>query len=146
MIKNEIYSGEYSFKITISNKYNFILNLQVWDFFVFFVRFWSLWFAFTHYSMIFQSQTDAIIGWVDKAGRPFLMDTWIVGRTAPKLDENQDVLNLKGKTEDGFTTLSFDRKRDTGDTTQVCTETTNKQYILICKQLLVNHENYRINI
>ncbi|CAB0003717.1 unnamed protein product, partial [Nesidiocoris tenuis] len=63
-------------------------------------------------------QTDAIIGWVDKAGRPFMMDTWIVGQTSPRLDASQDVTNIKGKIVDGVTTLSFDRKRDTGDTEQ----------------------------
>lgn len=63
-----------------------------------------------------QSQTDAIIGWVDKAGRPFLMDTWINGYTAPLLDASQDLSNITGNTADGLTTLSFMRKRSTGDT------------------------------
>lgn len=63
-----------------------------------------------------QSQTDAIIGWVDKAGRPFLMDTWINGYTAPQLDSSQDLSNITGNTVDGLTTLSFMRKRSTGDT------------------------------
>jgi len=63
-----------------------------------------------------QSQTDAIIGWVDRAGRPFLMDTWINGYTAPQLDSSQDLSNITGNTADGLTTLSFMRKRSTGDT------------------------------
>jgi len=62
------------------------------------------------------SQTDAIIGWVDKAGRPFLMDTWINGYTAPLLDASQDLSNITGNTAEGLTTLSFMRKRSTGDT------------------------------
>nr|XP_024214773.1 uncharacterized protein LOC106679441 isoform X2 [Halyomorpha halys] len=62
------------------------------------------------------AQTDAIIGWVDKSGRPFMMDTWIVGQTAPFLDESQDIFNITGKINDGVTTLTFLRKRDTGDT------------------------------
>lgn len=61
------------------------------------------------------SQTDAVIGWVDKNGRPFLMDTWINGYSAPKLDENQDLYNAAGKIENGLTILDFTRKRDTGD-------------------------------
>ncbi|KAK9497677.1 hypothetical protein O3M35_004361 [Rhynocoris fuscipes] len=64
------------------------------------------------------SQTDAIIGWVDKSGRPFMMDTWIVGQTAPKLDESQDITNITGRTEDGVTTLTFERNPDTSDTQQ----------------------------
>lgn len=67
-----------------------------------------------------QSQTDAIIGWVDKAGRPFLMDTWINGYTAPLLDASQDLSNTTGSTVDGVTTLSFMRKRTTGDTKVRC--------------------------
>lgn len=61
------------------------------------------------------SQTDAILGWVDGSGRPFLMDTWIGGYTSPLLDISQDVTNATGSTVDGITTLSFSRKRITQD-------------------------------
>lgn len=63
-----------------------------------------------------QSQTDAILGWVDKSGRAFVMDTWISGYTAPQLDLSQDVYNTSGSIRDGATTLSFIRKRVTSDT------------------------------
>lgn len=64
----------------------------------------------------FQSQTDAILGWVEKkSGRPFLMDTWISGYTQPLLDASQDIYNTNGKLEDGVTKLSFTRKRATND-------------------------------
>ncbi|XP_060536686.1 uncharacterized protein LOC132708394 isoform X2 [Cylas formicarius] len=61
------------------------------------------------------SQTDAILGWVDQSGRPFLMDTWITGYTQPSLDRSQNVYNASGKIVDGVTTLSFSRKRITKD-------------------------------
>uniref|UniRef100_A0A182P3L9 DOMON domain-containing protein n=1 Tax=Anopheles epiroticus TaxID=199890 RepID=A0A182P3L9_9DIPT len=61
------------------------------------------------------SQTDAIIGWVDKSGRPFLMDTWINGYSAPKLDDRQDLYNASGAIQNGRTVLDFTRKRVTGD-------------------------------
>uniref|UniRef100_A0A182FFV1 DOMON domain-containing protein n=1 Tax=Anopheles albimanus TaxID=7167 RepID=A0A182FFV1_ANOAL len=61
------------------------------------------------------SQTDAIIGWVDKSGRPFLMDTWINGYSAPKLDDRQDLYNASGAIQNGRTVLDFTRKRITGD-------------------------------
>ena len=61
------------------------------------------------------SQTDAIIGWVDKQGRPFLMDTWINGYSSPKLDDQQDITNTSGRIEKGVTVLEFTRKRVTRD-------------------------------
>ncbi|XP_037301180.1 uncharacterized protein LOC119191375 [Manduca sexta] len=65
---------------------------------------------------MFQSQTDAIIGWVDpRSSRPFLMDTWVSGYSAPRNDPRQDLSKEAGSLLDGFTTLSFVRKRDTGD-------------------------------
>lgn len=44
------------------------------------------------------------------------MDTWINGYTAPLLDASQDLSNITGNTAEGLTTLSFMRKRSTGDT------------------------------
>ena len=63
-----------------------------------------------------QSQTDAILGWVDKtSGRAFLMDTWINGYNSPVLDPSQDIFNFSGRIENGETTLKFSRKRATKD-------------------------------
>lgn len=64
---------------------------------------------------MFQSQTDAVLGWVDKTGRHFLMDTWISGYTQPFLDTSQNIFNTSGRIADGITTLSFLRKRITND-------------------------------
>lgn len=61
------------------------------------------------------SQTDAVIGWVDKGGRPFMMDTWINGYTPPKLDDHQDIYNISGRIENGQTILEFVRKRVSND-------------------------------
>lgn len=62
------------------------------------------------------SQTDAILGWVDKtSGRAFLMDTWINGYNSPALDSSQDIYNFSGRIENGETTLKFSRKRFTKD-------------------------------
>lgn len=61
------------------------------------------------------SQTDAIIGWVDRNGRPFLMDTWINGYASPRLDDRQDIYNASGRIEKGLTILDFRRKRVSND-------------------------------
>lgn len=62
------------------------------------------------------SQTDAIIGWVDgRTGRPFLMDTWVLGYAPPKLDDRQDIYNASGRIEKGVTILEFTRKRVSND-------------------------------
>lgn len=59
-------------------------------------------------------QTDAVLGWVEKNGRPFLMDTWINDYNAPLVD-TQSIYNTSGKIIDGATILSFVRKRITND-------------------------------
>lgn len=64
------------------------------------------------------SQTDAVIGWVDKNGKPFLMDTWINGYSPPKLDDKQDIYNASGRIHNGATILEFTRKRTTNDNEQ----------------------------
>ncbi|XP_023033743.1 uncharacterized protein LOC6638494 isoform X6 [Drosophila willistoni] len=62
------------------------------------------------------SQTDAIIGWVDgRSGRPFLMDTWVLGYAPPKLDDRQDIYNASGRIDKGVTILEFNRKRVSND-------------------------------
>lgn len=63
-----------------------------------------------------QTQTDAVLGWVDKnSGRAFVMDTWMSGYNSPLLDPSQDVYNVSGRIENGATTLRFTRKRATND-------------------------------
>jgi hypothetical protein len=62
------------------------------------------------------TQTDAVVGWVDpRTGRPFLMDTWVIGFAPPRLDEQQDIYNISGIIKDGVTILEFVRKRVTDD-------------------------------
>ncbi|XP_015589186.1 uncharacterized protein LOC107264912 isoform X5 [Cephus cinctus] len=61
------------------------------------------------------SQTDAVLGWVDKTGRPFVMDIWLSGYSPPLLDASQDIYNASGYIKDGITTLQFSRKRITKD-------------------------------
>lgn len=61
------------------------------------------------------SRTDAIIGWVDRNGRPFIMDTWINGYSPPRLDDRQDISNASGRIEKGVTILEFTRKRMSND-------------------------------
>lgn len=61
------------------------------------------------------SQTDAIIGWVDSNGQPFLTDTWINGFSAPKSDDKQDIYNTTGRIQNGATILEFTRKRASND-------------------------------
>lgn len=67
------------------------------------------------YFFYFQSQTDVVLGWIEKSGRPFLMDTWINGYSPPSLDISQDIYDVTGNTNDGVTTLAFTRKRATND-------------------------------
>lgn len=65
---------------------------------------------------VLQSQTDAILGWVDKKnGQPFLMDTWLTGYSPPPLGESQDIYNTSGYIKDGITTLYFSRGRTSSD-------------------------------
>lgn len=62
------------------------------------------------------SQTDAVIGWVDQNGRPFVGDAWIVGYSSPKLDEDQHAIrNVSGRIQNGATILEFTRKRESKD-------------------------------
>ncbi|XP_061384791.1 uncharacterized protein LOC116773511 isoform X2 [Danaus plexippus] len=62
------------------------------------------------------SQSDAVVGWVDsRSNRPVMRDVWLSGYKAPAADNRQDVTQISGSLVDGVTTLSFVRKRDTGD-------------------------------
>nr|CAD7200768.1 unnamed protein product [Timema douglasi] len=76
------------------------------------------------------SQTDAILGWVDKNGRAFLMDTWIQGYTSPLLDSSQDIYSMAGRKKDGITTLSFLRKRLSSDPKDVSFTEKNCVYFM----------------
>jgi DOMON domain len=76
------------------------------------------------------SQTDAVLGWVDRAGRSFIMDTWISGYQAPQLDAQQDVTNVTGRISDGFTVLSFQRPLDTRDPKDVALGGKDCPYIM----------------
>ncbi|GAB6031628.1 hypothetical protein CHUAL_009388 [Chamberlinius hualienensis] len=62
--------------------------------------------------------TDAILGWVDESGRTFVMDVWINRYEPPTLDNIQNVENFKGSKKNGRVSLSFTRKRNTGDSQQ----------------------------
>ncbi|XP_045519064.1 uncharacterized protein LOC123710853 isoform X1 [Pieris brassicae] len=81
------------------------------------------------------SQTDAILGWVDsRSGRPFVGDAWLSGYSAPRFDSRQDITQAKGETSDGFTTLSFVRKRDTGDNKDLQFTDTECLYLMFVTQ------------
>ncbi|CAK1547848.1 unnamed protein product [Leptosia nina] len=81
------------------------------------------------------SQTDAVIGWVDsRSGRPFLMDAWLNGYSAPRLDSRQDISQARGESADGVTTLSFVRKRNTGDSKDLAFTDTECLYIMFVPQ------------
>lgn len=69
--------------------------------------------AFSHNERM--SQTDAVLGWVDRAGRSFVMDTWLGSYQAPLLDAAQDVRNVSGRLLDGMTELSFVRPINSRD-------------------------------
>lgn len=77
---------------------------------------------YLHVGICVQSQTDAILGWVDKNGRAFVMDTWIGGYTSPLLDASQDIYNISGRIQDGVCTLSFTRKRLSSDSKVIHSE------------------------
>ena len=50
--------------------------------------------------------TDAIIGWVEKSGRAFLMDMWTTNYLSPVLEPSQNIEDQHGVIEDGFTKLT----------------------------------------
>ncbi|RVE45012.1 hypothetical protein evm_010330 [Chilo suppressalis] len=81
------------------------------------------------------SQTDAVIGWTDpRSGQPFLMDTFVSGYSAPRLDQGQDLTKKSGSIIDGVTTLSFVRKRDTGDQKDFAFTDTQCLYMMFIPQ------------
>ncbi|CAK1589864.1 unnamed protein product [Parnassius mnemosyne] len=81
------------------------------------------------------SQTDAVIGWVDpRSGRPFVTDAWLSGYSMPKLDSRQDLSKQTVSLEDGYTTITFVRKRDTGDTQDLAFTDTQCLYIMFVTQ------------
>jgi len=76
------------------------------------------------------SLTDAIIGWVEPNGRFFMMDMWTTNYLSPVLESRQNIDIISGEQEDGFTTLKFSRKRNTGDKQDVAFTDTEGQYII----------------
>ena len=63
---------------------------------------------------------DMIIGWVEDDGDVLVFDTFGEGETGPHpMDEENggtyDILALGGRQADGYTTIEFQRKLDTGD-------------------------------
>ena len=68
---------------------------------------------------MFQSLTDAVIGFVESNGRFFLMDMWTTGYLNPILESSQDLSNQEGKIEDDVITFKFSRPRNTNDNQDV---------------------------
>lgn len=66
------------------------------------------------------------------------MDTWINGYTNPLLDPSQDLSNITGNTAEGLTTLSFMRKRSTGDPKVIFTFNTNHRIFITIVQVYGN--------
>ena len=75
-------------------------------------------------------QTDAIIGWVEPNGRYFMMDMWTTNYLTPVLESKQDIFDMSGKLENGVTTISFSRPRDTGDSQDVAFTDTEARYMI----------------
>ena len=46
---------------------------------------------------VFQSLTDAVIGFVESNGRFFIMDMWTTGYLQPILESSQDLSRQEGK-------------------------------------------------
>ena len=75
--------------------------------------------------------TDVVIGWVEiDTGRPFIMDMWTTTYLQPALDPRQDIFDKSGKLENGVTTISFSRKRDTGDKQDIAFTDTEDRYMI----------------
>ena len=75
-------------------------------------------------------QTDAIIGWVEPNGKYFIMDMWTTNYLNPVLENKQDIFDMSGKLENGVTTISFSRPRDTGDSQDVGFTDTEGRYMI----------------
>ncbi|KAJ8315042.1 hypothetical protein KUTeg_007192 [Tegillarca granosa] len=63
----------------------------------------------------FMPNTDTIVGWVNDDKTVTLIDGWASGRSVPATDTVQDVQGVRGTIENGITTISFNRRRDTQD-------------------------------
>ncbi|ESP05236.1 hypothetical protein LOTGIDRAFT_152053 [Lottia gigantea] len=64
------------------------------------------------------ANSDAIIGWVDN-GQVHVSDRWMTGQVQPQKDAKDDIKNKRGIVENGVTTITFDRARDTGDSSDL---------------------------
>ena len=79
------------------------------------IQYWKETILENLFCFVFQSLTDAVIGFVESNGRFFIMDMWTTGYLQPILESSQDLSNMEGVVEDGFTTLKFTRPRNTND-------------------------------
>ncbi|XP_050401897.1 uncharacterized protein LOC130010296 [Patella vulgata] len=59
--------------------------------------------------------SDAVVGWIDN-GQVTLTDRWMTAKSLPTEDTKNDITGVTGDVINGVTTISFTRKRDTGDT------------------------------
>ncbi|KAK6188307.1 hypothetical protein SNE40_004509 [Patella caerulea] len=59
--------------------------------------------------------SDAVVGWVEN-GQVTVTDRWMTAKSLPVQDTKNDITDVSGDVTNGVTTISFTRKRDTGDT------------------------------
>ncbi|XP_052090398.1 uncharacterized protein LOC127727039 [Mytilus californianus] len=60
--------------------------------------------------------TDVYMGWIDN-GQAVVSDRWATVRFTPTVDSTQNVKDVQGRYTNGMATISFTRKRNTGDST-----------------------------
>ena len=58
------------------------------------------------------------------------MDMWTTNYLNPVLENSQDIFDMSGKLENGVTTISFSRPRDTGDSQDVGFTDTEGRYMI----------------
>jgi hypothetical protein len=90
--------------------------------------------------------TDAVIGFVESNGRFFIMDMWTTGYLQPILESSQDLSNMEGVVEDGFTTLKFTRPRNTNDNQDIAFTDDKGQFLgaSLIIHSFIEHVNYKI--
>ncbi|XP_076093914.1 uncharacterized protein LOC143064737 [Mytilus galloprovincialis] len=60
--------------------------------------------------------TDVYMGWIDN-GQAIVSDRWATGKFTPSVDPTQNIKDVQGSYTNGMATISFTRKRNTGDST-----------------------------
>lgn len=70
-----------------------------------------------------QTLTDCVIGWVERSGNYFMYDGWATGYASPLMDSRQGIRNVSGKIVNGTSSISFQRKRISGDKENVSKST-----------------------